>query len=73
MGGQLIFLITHKYSVPTQFTVTVANIDTYRTHRSQTVAFRVWPLGHYQEPTKYRITIQKPPRRRVSPWGFVVG
>jgi hypothetical protein len=40
MGNQFIFLIPNKYGVPTQFTVTVANIDTYRTHRSQTVAFR---------------------------------
>ena len=52
MGGQLIFLIPNKYGVPAQLTVTVANMDTYLTRSSQTVEFRVWPLGAYQEPTK---------------------
>ncbi len=52
MGGQLIFLIPNKYGVPKQLTVTVANMDTYLTQNSQTVEFRVWPLGAYQEPTK---------------------
>jgi hypothetical protein len=52
MGGQLIFLIHNKYGVPAQLQVTVANMDTYLTRSSQTVEFRVWPLGAYQEPTK---------------------
>ena len=52
MGGQLIFLIPNKYGVPKQLTVTVANMDTYHTHSSQIVEFRVWPIGAYQEPTK---------------------
>ena len=51
MGGQLIFLIPNKYGVPAQLTVTVANMDTYLTRSSQTIEFRVWPLGAYQEPT----------------------
>ena len=52
IGGQLIFLINNKYGVPAQLTVTVTNMDPYFTRNSQTVEFRVWPLGAYQEPTK---------------------
>ena len=51
IGGQLVFLLP-KYGVPKQLTVTVVNKDAYLTQSSQTVEFRVWPLGAYQEPTK---------------------
>ena len=49
IGGQLVFLLP-KYGVPKQLTVTVANMDAVMSRTSQTVEFRVWPLGSVQLP-----------------------
>lgn len=49
VGGQLVFLLP-KYGVPKQLTVTVAQMDSEMSRTSQTVEFRVWPLGAVQLP-----------------------